>query len=237
MATSDDPIRDGLATLSRFFIGDSTMGDTLQRVVELAALAVPPAAYTGISMLVDDRVTTSVFSDPDVVEIDQAQYNAGTGPCLDAFRDGKVYRIPSTEHDERWPEFCRTALQYGIQSTLSLPLLVGDDSVGALNLYSRGEDAFSEEDQQHAETFALQAAVVLANAQAYWDARTLSERLTEAMRSRAVIEQAKGILMAQSHAGPERAFDMLRIASQRENRKLREIAQEIVDRHSRESPR
>jgi len=61
--------------------------------------------------------------------------------------------------------------------------------------------------------------------------------LTDAMRSRAVIEQAKRILMAQSSAGPERAFDMLRITSQRENRKLREIAQEIVDRHSREPPR
>jgi GAF domain-containing protein len=237
MATSEDPIRDSLATLSRFFIGDSTMGDTLQRVVELAAVAVPPAAYTGISMLVDDRATTSVFSDPEVSEIDQAQYAAGTGPCLNAFRDGKVYRIPSTERDERWPEFCRTALQHGIQSTLSLPLLVGEDSVGALNFYSRGEDAFSEDDQEYGEAFALQAAVVLANAQAYWDARTLSERLSDAMRSRADIEQAKGILMAQSKVGPERAFDMLRIASQRENRKLREIAREIVDRHSGETPR
>jgi GAF domain-containing protein len=122
--TSGDPIRDSLATLSRFFIGDSTMGDTLQRVVDLAAVAVPPAAYTGISMLVDDKVTTSLFSDPLVPEIDQAQYAAGTGPCVDAFRDGKVYAIPSTERDERWPKFSRTALEHGIRSTLSLPLLV-----------------------------------------------------------------------------------------------------------------
>jgi AmiR/NasT family two-component response regulator len=79
----------------------------------------------------------------------------------------------------------------------------------------------------------LQAAVVLANAQAYWDARTLGEHLDEATKSRATIEQAKGILMAQSKVGPEAAFDMLRSASQRENRKLREVADDLVRRRHR----
>lgn len=230
MASANDPVRDSLAILSRFFVGDSTMGDTLQRVVDLAAVAVPPATYTGITMLVDERVSTSVFSDPDVPEIDQAQYAAGTGPCLDAFRDGEIRRIASMEREERWPDFRRTALQHGIRSTLSLPLVVGEESLGALNLYSEGEDAFSEDDEANAESFAIQAAVVLANAQAYWDARSLNEHLTEAMRSRATIEQAKGVLMAQSNVGPDEAFDMLRRASQRENRKLRDVAQDIVDR-------
>ncbi len=231
MTTSDDPVRDSLATLSRFFVGDQTMKDTLQRVIELAAVAVPPARYTGISMIVDDRVVTSVFNDEEVLEIDEAQYRAGTGPCIDAFRRGEVYVITSTERDDRWPEFCRTARDHGVRSTLSLPLVVGDDSVGALNFYSQQEDGFSKDDQENGETFALQAAVVLANAQAYWDARTLSEHLNEAMRSRATIEQAKGILMAQSNVGADEAFDLLRSASQRENRKLRDVAQGLVDRY------
>lgn len=104
--------------------------------------------------------------------------------------------------------------------------------MGALNLYSTLEDGFSDADRQNSEAFAVQSAVVLANAQAYWDARTLSEHLTEAMRSRATIEQAKGILMAQSKVGSDAAFDLLRSASQRENRKLRDIAQDLVDRQS-----
>jgi GAF domain-containing protein len=228
LATSEDPIRESLAALSRFFVGDSTMGDTLQRVIDLAVVAVPPAAYTGITMLVDDVVTTSVFSDAEVAEIDEAQYQAGTGPCLDAFRDGVVNVIPSTGRDVRWPEFSRRALDHGIRSSLSLPLLVGDDSVGALNFYSRKEDGFSDEDQQNGQTFAVQAAVVLANAQAYWDARSLGERLTDAMHSRAAIEQAKGILMAQRRCDAAEAFNILAAASQRANRKLREIAAAIV---------
>jgi GAF domain-containing protein len=229
---ADDPVRDGLASLSCFFIGESSMGETLQRVVDLATAAVPPAAYTGITMLLDDKVATSVFSDPEVPEIDQAQYSSGMGPCLDAFRDGEVHVIASTEHDERWPEFSRVAFAHGIRSTLSLPLLVGDESVGAMNFYSEQHDGFSDQDRGNGQAFALQAAVVLANAQAYWDARSMSEHLTEAMRSRATIEQAKGILMAQSNVAPDDAFDLLRRVSQRENRKLRDVAQELVDRHS-----
>jgi GAF domain-containing protein len=233
---SDDPIRDGLASLSRYFVGDSTMGETLQRVIDLAEAAVPPAAYTGITMLVDDEVATSVFSDPEVLEIDRAQYAAGTGPCIDAFREGVVHRIRSTEREDRWRTFCKTALEHGVRSTLSLPLVVSDKSVGALNLYSEHEDGFTDLDEANAQTFALQAAVVLANAQAYWDARTMSEDLAEAMRSRATIEQAKGILMAQSSIPPDAAFDLLVRASQRENRKLRDVAQALVDRHSGQTP-
>jgi GAF domain-containing protein len=226
------PLQESLHALARFVVGDATVAQTLQRIVDLSAVAIPPVAYTGISMLVEDKVATAVFSDPDAAEIDQAQYAAGTGPCLDAFRYGVMYAIPSTATDTVWPEFSRAARGHGIGSTLSLPLVAGDLRLGALNFYATGEDAFSEGDQEAAEAFATQVAVVLANAQAYWDARALNDQLTEAMKSRATIEQAKGILMAGSKVGPDGAFDLLVRASQRQNRKVRDVAQDIVDQHS-----
>lgn len=76
--------------------------------------------------------------------------------------------------------------------------------------------------------FAAQAAIVLANAQAYWDARTLSEQMSEAMEHRSTIEQAKGIIMAGGGRNADEAFQVLVRASQRENRKLRDVAAEIV---------
>ena len=231
-----DPVAESVAALARFYVGKSTIREALQQVVDLAATAVPPATMTGISMLVDGKVKTSIFSDPEVAEIDQAQYEAGTGPCLDSFRDGEVYGIPSTERDDRWASFSATAFAHGIRSTLSLPLLVGDDSLGALNFYSEHENGFAEADQRAAELFAAQAAVVLGNAQAVDDARTLNEGLQEAMRSRATIEQAKGIFIAQSGVGPDEAFDLLRRASQRENRKLRDVAEDTVRQHTRGTP-
>ena len=230
MADGDEVLR-GLNALTQFLVGDTTMSQTLQRIIDLAAEAVPPAAYTGLTMLVDDKVTTSVFSDPDVPEIDQAQYEAGNGPCLDAFRHSKIYEIPSTARDATWPEFSRAALDHGIRSTLSMPLAAGGSALGALNFYSETEHGFSEPDRQAAKAFATQTAVVLMNAQAYWEARTFGENMEQAMRSRATIEQAKGILMAQSKVSPDDAFEMLRMASQRENRKLRDVAQGLVNRH------
>src|SRR3954465_13698728 len=176
----DDPVAASLKALTMFLVGDASAADPLQRIIDLAVVAVPPAAYTGISMLVEDKVTTSVFSDPEVLEMDQAQYAAGTGPCLDAFRHGIVYTIPSTSRDSMWPRFSRAALAHGIGSTLSLPLLVGEAHLGALNFYATAEEAFSHSDQEAAEAFAAPVAVVLANAQAYWDARALSEQLGEA---------------------------------------------------------
>ena len=113
-----------------------------------------------------------------------------------------------------------------------LPLVVDQRAIGALNLYSRQEGGFDEDDRETAELFASQAAIVLANSQAFWDARALNIGLGEAMKNRAVIEQAKGILMARQQCGEEEAFDLLVRASQRENIKLRTVAQRIVDNAS-----
>ena len=223
-----DPVQESVNALSRFFVADATLGDTVQRVVELAGQAIPPAEMTGLTMLIEDRPTTAFFSDPTAPEIDQAQYDSGRGPCLDSFRQRKTFIIDLTSEDERWPEFSRAAAEHGILSTMSLSLHTGDRSLGALNFYARTGGAFSEESVQHGQVFADQAAIVLLNSQAYWDAQTVKERLVEAMQSRAVIEQAKGILIAQSKVDADAAFEILVRASQRENRKLRDIAAELV---------
>ena len=228
MADNEIAIRETIAALSQFFVGERTLGETLTRVSELACKCVGPADMAGITMLVEGRVRTAVFTDPKSPEIDSAQYATGTGPCLDAFRHRQVYRIDSTATDTNWPEFSATAARYGVTSTLSLPLVAHQEGIGALNLYSC-DSAFSDDEDLGA-IFATQAAIVLSNAQAYWDARHLSEQLREAMQYRAVIEQAKGILMATGGRNADDAFQVLVRASQRENRKLRDIAASLVQR-------
>lgn len=227
---SDPPLSESLATLSRFFVGDGTLQETLQRVAELTLEAVEPADMAGITLTVDGGKRTAVFTDEAAPEIDQAQYDTGDGPCLAAFEDQRVYVIDSMSEGGRWPAFREAAAAHGVGSSLSLPLVADKQSAGALNLYSYTERAFDTRAREVGELFASQAAIVLANAQAYWDARTLSERLGEAMQSRATIEQAKGILMASQQCGPDAAFELLVRASQRENVKLRDIAARIVAR-------
>lgn len=110
-----------------------------------------------------------------------------------------------------------------------MPLTVGDETYGAFNLYATEPYAFSDADQDDAEVFATQAALVLGNARAYWGAYQLAENLKTAMQSRATIEQAKGILMASQRCGPDEAFATLTSTSQRSNIKLRELARRLVD--------
>lgn len=235
MARNEDGSGDGLAALSQFFISDGTLGDTLLRVAELACEAAP-ADMAGLTLLVEGRASTGVFTDLEAVEIDQDQYGTGRGPCLDAFRNRLVYRIDLTTDETRWPEFARAAAAHGINSTLSLPIIARGEALGALNLYSRKPVAFDEDSASRLADFVRQAAIVLANAQVYWDARNLSENLNQAMRSRATIDYAVGIVMAHGGRSPEEAFQVLVRASQRENRKLREIAAEIVERAARREP-
>lgn len=230
---STDASAQALQALSRFVISKTSLGDTLLRVSEATLEALPAADMAGISLLGENgKPTTGIFTDQEAPEIDAAQYTSGAGPCLDSWRTGTTIRLDTMEDaTEAYPEFARTAQEHGVHSSLSLPLVAGDDSVGALNLYARVPNGFSEADEATGSVMASAAAIVLVNASAYWQATHLTEQLSQAMQSRAVIEQAKGILMARSpHISADDAFDLLRKASQRENVKLRDIAQRIVDR-------
>src|SRR4051795_13360301 len=82
----DALLRESVSAVTTYFEGDASMGDTLTRIAELAQLAVPDAEFVGLTMLVDDRPGTYIFTHPDVPEIDQDQYDTGDGPCLDCFR-------------------------------------------------------------------------------------------------------------------------------------------------------
>lgn len=135
----------------------------------------------------------AVYTDPDSPEIDAAQYREGKGPCLDAWR---------------------ACADHGVASTLSLPMIAGESSIGAMNLYSRVHDGFGPDDEDVGMDLAAAAASVLANVSAYWTAFELSQQLNQAMATRSVIEQAKGILMARSpELTADGAFAMLRDAS------------------------
>jgi len=237
MAT--DASAQALSALSQFVVSKSTMAETLLRVSQITTDALPAADIAGISLLGEDgNPTTGVFTDPDAPEIDAAQYSSGRGPCLDSWRLRQIVRIDDISRADAYPEFAAAALAHGVRSTLSLPLIAGEEAAGALNLYSRTLAGFTTEDERAGTLLAGAAAIVLVNASAYWQATQLSEQLTHAMQSRAVIEQAKGILMARSpHLTADEAFDLLRKASQRENVKLRDIAKRIVDRRQNEDRR
>jgi hypothetical protein len=116
-----------------------------------------------------------------------------------------------------------------VHSSLSVPLnLARESTSGGFNVYGSVSAGFSDNDEHLCQAFAAQASIVVSNAQAYWASLELSANLSKAMESRAVIEQAKGILMTTYRVTADDAFDLLVARSQTENRKLRDIASDLV---------
>jgi GAF domain-containing protein len=228
-----NPFQGAVSALTQYFVGNQTLSESLHQVAELMTVALPQTDHVGITMMVDGKLTTSIFTHPEVPDIDQAQYRTGEGPCIDAYREGIPHIIESTRQPGPWQAFRDSAERHGVLSTLSLPLITHDGTMGAMNLYAETEQAYGRDDQETGQLFASQAAFLLANAQAYWDARTLSENLEQAMQSRASIEQAKGIIMSTMRRTADEAMQVLIRQSQDQNIKLRDLAAEIVHNASR----
>lgn len=222
-----------LAELGRIVLADTSLEQVLERVAMLAREVVPGVAEASVTLVVHDRPGTAAATGPLAVELDERQYDYGYGPCLDAARGGQMLLVTDMAGETRWPRYSPAAVAHGVLSSLSAPLPVQEHVVGALNLYSDARDAFPPESLDLGTVFASYAAVAVANAHLYTSTADLAEGMRQAMASRAVIEQAKGVLMAQFGCSAEEAFSRLTTLSQHTNRKLRDVASGVVDRAQR----
>ena len=180
------------------------------------------------------RSTTAAATDGTTLQLHGSQYVNGEGPCLHAAISGEIVRIDDMAKDKRFPRFAADAIQLGVNSSLSFPLTVGDRTFGALNLYGIEVDGFEDASVQLASRFARQAAATVANAEIHDRMATLIVQLNDAMASRSVIDQARGILIANTGCSAEQAFDLLKQQSQHENIKLRDIPAQIVRNATRD---
>jgi GAF domain-containing protein len=221
-------LENAMRTLSRLLLAEETLEATHGRVASLACRTLPPCDFASLTMVNDGRPTTPVVTEPLAGDLDSVQYRFRRGPCLEAYRAGRVVRENISENVDRWPEFSTEAARAGVRSVLAVPLVANSHPFGALNLYSKSPGGYDEAAEETALLFSAQAAVACANAEVYWRTCNLTENLREALESRDVIGQAKGILMARRNCTSDAAFEALRQASQRRNVKLRDIAEQVV---------
>jgi GAF domain-containing protein len=214
--------------LTGLLLSEATVAGLLDVIVNVAASAVAGVDGASVSLLIADgtQFETSNASSELIRDIDEAQYEEREGPCVEAIRTGRETTF--SPEDDHWPAFTERATQAGVRSVWSLPLKVRDRTTGALNLYAMGGDAWAATSQRLARDLASQAAVVLANAAALMGAELTNEHLRVALETRDMIGQAKGILMARQGISGDQAFDVLRRASQRANRKLRDVAADVI---------
>lgn len=217
-----------LQQVSSLLEPDAELEKTLQSVAELSAATIPGCDSAGITLRVDGRHTTAAASDAYALAIDKIQYEANEGPCVTALERSEFIQIDAVSEETRWPDFCERAAGQGFRSSLSFPLKNNGTS-GALNVYAKTERAFSETAIAVGQLIASQAAAALQNARLFLAARHLSDELQEALKSRDVIGQAKGILIEREKVTDSDAFQMLKTISQSTNVKLRDVAQRLVE--------
>jgi GAF domain-containing protein len=221
--------RDAFAELARITLDTESMDSVLQRIAGLAKQTLPGAVEVSVSLISNDKATTAAYTGRLALDLDETQYGRGYGPCLEAATGGEIVDIVDAREETRWPDYAEAAVQRGSLSSMSVPVPVIETVGAALNVYAVEADAFNDDARTLGRTFASYAAAAVRNMHVYRSARDLAENLDRAMQSRAVIEQAKGVLMCQRQCDATEAFNMLAAASQRSNRKLRDIAQAIVD--------
>jgi GAF domain-containing protein len=226
--SSQDP-RASFAELSKIMLGEQPLSATLARVAELAKQTIPGAADVSVTLMSDSEVESAAFTGPLAAQLDERQYESGFGPCMDAAISGGSIVIDDTATSTIYPDFARVARHRGVTHTLSTGLPVQRQIIGGINIYGTDGGAFDDHTRELATTFAGYAAVAVANAGLYASTAQLAGHLQRALESRAVIDQAKGILMSRHRISADAAFDLLTKESQLANRKLREIARDLVD--------
>jgi anti-anti-sigma factor len=208
----------------------------LRLVVALARATVEGADGVSVSLQRHGRLTTVAATDQTILDMDANQYATGEGPCVDASVEGRWFHVESLERETRWPAFIPKARELGINAILSSPLLAAEHPVGALNIYSRTQSAFSEKEQELAAIFATEASIILRDAGADVADDQLSELMQAALESRQTVARAEGVVMEREGISAVDAFTALRNFSKSTNQPLVERATDIVDSTRRAQP-
>jgi hypothetical protein len=210
--------------LATALFAPSTVHGTLQHIVDQAVVAVEGCDLAGI-IVVRDQGADAVFSQPDDVGLDRLPGASAPLPCVgDA--DGPAVFAEDLFDERRWPAFTRAAAAQGIRSLLAFRLPAAPQ--GTLHLYARLPRAFGAVDRTQGLVFATLAGIALGTAEERASVDRRFDNLQEAVRSRELIGQAQGILMERERISADQAFDLLRRASQHLNRKLRDVAENVV---------
>jgi len=219
----------GMRSLARLATGKLTLEQILTEVATFAVQAIPGADGAGLTLMEENRSDTIVATADFVREVDGIQYSLGEGPCISAVIEQATMRSGSLGGEQRWPRFGPRVGRLGIHSVLSLPLVTPDGVFGAMNVYARAKEAFDERAERLGELFAAPAAIAVQNAQVLEQTKRLAASLQGALSTKALIDQALGIIRSRSGASSDEAFARLRAMSQTRNVKLAVVAESLVE--------
>ncbi|MGW0809361.1 GAF and ANTAR domain-containing protein [Nonomuraea sp. NPDC002799] len=198
----------------------------LAECVTIAVRAMPDSPMISVCLLAKEGLRTVASSDVRAVLLDELQATAGQGPCIDVLDSGEPVTVTDLAAEPRWRRF---SAESGMLSLYSEPLKSDGLLLGVLTLYSGRGGGFSEETQVAARVTAEHISVLFRTALHAARLREVAVQLKEALATRAIIDQALGIVMAQRRCTARQAFEVLRHVSQAKNVKLSQVAATIVE--------
>jgi len=220
-----------LQTLSRFAVVLPARYDVESTLTELteSVTAVLGLSGSGVTMADEGRLRFVTAVSEASADMERNQEHWQAGPCRDAYDTGKAVRVTDVRVEEaRWPEFAATAARLGVAGVAGIPMRLADQMIGALNLYSPKPREWSDEDIAVAEVLADVATSYVVNASKLRQQEQLSEQLQEALESRVIIEQAKGITAQQHAVTIDQAYQRMRRHARTNNASMRLVAEAIV---------
>ena len=199
-------------------------------VTSVAVTSIEHACGAGLSVIGADGVPQSLASTDDVVErLDDMQYSLAQGPCLTAWTERSVIRSDDLRLDRRWPQWSAVAVELGVLSVISAPIVAGDEGLGAFKVYAHQPAAFGDRQEQMLALLAAQAAFLLKSDQVADQAGRVSDRVRAALRRRDVVNLAKGIIMSRDTVPADMAFARLVGIAERDGKPVHEVAAKLVD--------
>jgi GAF domain-containing protein len=221
--TDNDAARHFAASALEMHAAETEKG-TGESILHGALQMVPSADWASLTIKVRrGRFSTLASTDERAAALDQLQYSLREGPCVESADHGDWLRSGDLRTDERWPTWGRQAADQGAHSVLSIRLLVGDEALGALNLYGAEQGRFVDPAEvDTALTFGTHAAIALTSTRQLAGLRT-------ALHSRHLIGVAQGILIERFDLSLQQAFDVLRRLSNERNEPLATVAEHVVE--------
>jgi transcriptional regulator with GAF, ATPase, and Fis domain len=233
----DDGVRRRERLLARAFVRlADTLVDEFDVVEFLHGLSIDSVEIIGAEaasvMLADTRggLRLVASSEERMHLLELFEIQSAQGPCLDAFGSGQAVRASAAESRSRWPVFAPRASEAGFQAMCAVPMRAHTDTIGALNLFRGNDEPFSDAELEIARAMAQVATIALIQERAIRERSLLAEQLQTALRSRVVIEQAKGMLAEHLSTTVDEAFQLLNKYARDHNRRLTDVARDVVGR-------
>jgi ANTAR domain len=225
MMTANELGREAAAVFSS---ADTSGAKAISQLADIAARQVPACSGATASLWRGGEVLTMAASHPDLAELTSLQIETQLGPVFDAVLSGEPQACSDTLADDRWPEFGTAALSRGVRCCCCLVHEFHDMAV-VLTLYSVRPHSLDPRQLQLASLLAAFGGLSVANASRFGDAQRTASQLQEAIDARAMVDQAKGILMHAFGCDADQAFERLRHISQTQHVKLTEVARQIIE--------